>query len=275
MRDECPRRHSLSLAWNPVNDSRLSGYKVYYGTAPRKYTGQIDVGNVTTRTVSNLIDGATYYFAVTAYDASRLESAYSNEVVGAVPAAAPVANFTVSTTTGAAPLSLNFTSTSTGTIDTYAWVFGDGTNSSVQNPAKTYSAAGAYTVSLTVTGPLGSNTKTVPNYVTVTVGPDTTPPSAPGALAATASGTTAIALSWTASTNNVGVAGYRVQRCQGATCTSFAQIATPSATTYLDTGRTPGTTYRYRVRAVDAAGKLELILVDRLGDDPAAGRIRH
>ena len=65
---------SVNLAWDAVNDPRVSGYKVYYGTSSRTYTGQIDVGNATTRTVSNLIDGATYYFAVTVYDASRVES---------------------------------------------------------------------------------------------------------------------------------------------------------------------------------------------------------
>jgi PKD repeat protein len=247
---------SLSLAWDAVSDPRLVGYKVYYGTSSRNYTGQIDVGNTTIRTVSNLTDGATYYFAVTAYDGSRVESGYSNEVVGTVPGGVPVANFTVSTTSGPAPLSLNFTSTSTGSITTYAWVFGDGTTSSVQNPAKTYSSAGSYTVSLTVTGPGGTNTKSVPGYITVTAPADTTPPTAPGSLVATPSSSTAVNLSWTASTDNVGVTGYRVERCTGASCTGFTQIATPAGTTYSDSGRTASTTYRYRVRAVDAAGNL-------------------
>ena len=153
---------SISLAWDPVGDPRLAGYKVYYGTSSRNYSGQIDVGNVTTRTVSGLTDGAKYYFAVTAYDGSRIESGFSNEVVGTVPSAVPVANFTASTTTGVAPLAMNFTSTSTGTISTYAWTFGDGTASSSQNPAKTYSSAGTYTVSLTVTGPPGRTPRPSP-----------------------------------------------------------------------------------------------------------------
>ena len=69
-------------------------------------------------------------------------------------------------------------------------------------------------------------------------------------------GTTQINLSWTASTDNVGVTGYRVERCQGASCTNFAQVGTPTATTFSDTGLTANTTYRYRVRATDAAGNL-------------------
>ena len=84
-------------------------------------------------------------------------------------------------------------------------------------------------------------------------GPDTQPPTAPGNLAATAVGTSQINLSWQASTDNVGVTGYQVERCQGASCTSFTQVATSTGTTYNDTGLTAGTSYSYRVRAVDAA----------------------
>jgi fibronectin type 3 domain-containing protein len=84
---------------------------------------------------------------------------------------------------------------------------------------------------------------------------DTTPPSAPSALAATANGTL-INLTWTASTDNVGVTGYRVERCQGAACTTFAEVATPTAATFGDSGLSPATSYSYRVRAVDAANNL-------------------
>jgi len=86
--------------------------------------------------------------------------------------------------------------------------------------------------------------------------PDTTAPSAPTGLGATAASATQVNLSWTASTDNVGVAGYRVERCQGAACSTFAQVATPTATSFSDTGLTAGTSYSYRVRAADAAGNL-------------------
>ena len=90
-----------------------------------------------------------------------------------------------------------------------------------------------------------------------TAAPDTTPPTAPTGLTATAVGPDADQpRAGRPSTDNVGVTGYRVERCQGAGCTNFAQIATPTATSYSDTGLAPSTTYRYRVRAVDAAGNL-------------------
>ena len=86
--------------------------------------------------------------------------------------------------------------------------------------------------------------------------PDTSPPTAPSGLTATAAGSSQVDLSWSAATDNVGVTGYRVERCQGAGCTNFTQIAPPSATSYSDTGLSASTTYRYRVRAADAAGNL-------------------
>lgn len=86
--------------------------------------------------------------------------------------------------------------------------------------------------------------------------PDTMPPTAPTGLTTTAFSDTQINLAWTASTDNVGVTGYRVERCTGANCANFAQIATPATATFNDTGLTPSTSYSYRVRATDAAGNL-------------------
>lgn len=85
---------------------------------------------------------------------------------------------------------------------------------------------------------------------------DTVPPSPPTGLNATAIASTRIELTWTASTDNVAVTGYRLERCQQAGCSNFTQIATPTATGFTDSGLTTGTTYQYRVRAIDAAGNL-------------------
>jgi PKD repeat protein len=170
--------------------------------------------------------------------------------------AAPVANFTANTTSGTAPLTVNFTSTSTGSITSYAWTFGDNTTSTAQNPSKAYSNPGTYTVTLTVTGSGGSNTKTNTNYITVNAPGDTSAPTVPGNPVATANGTSGINLSWTASTDNINVTGYRVERCQGAGCTTFAQVATPTTTSFGDSGLSANTTYSYRLRAADAAGNM-------------------
>ena len=76
------------------------------------------------------------------------------------------ADFTATPNKGYAPLAVTFADTSTGTVTSWLWNFGDGTTSSAQNPpVHTYSAAGTYTVTLTATGPCGSNTR--PYSVTV------------------------------------------------------------------------------------------------------------
>jgi chitodextrinase len=87
-------------------------------------------------------------------------------------------------------------------------------------------------------------------------GGDTQSPTAPTNLTATATSSSRINLTWTASTDNVGVAGYRIERCQGANCTAFVQIATPAGTSFSDTSLSASTTYRYRARAADGAGNV-------------------
>jgi unsaturated chondroitin disaccharide hydrolase len=78
---------------------------------------------------------------------------------------------------------------------------------------------------------------------------DTQPPTVPTGVVATALGPTEIRLTWNASSDNVGVAGYRVYRDGGA-----APIATTASTSYVDGGRAPSTMYSYAVTAFDAAG---------------------
>ena len=269
---------SLALAWDPVNDPRVAGYKVHYGTTSGNYTAQMDAGNVTTSTVPNLADGATYYFAVTAYDGSLVQSGFSNEVAGTVPAApvgAPVANFTASTTTGTAPLAMNFTSTSTGSITTYAWTFGDGTNSTSQNPIKTYSTAGSYTVALTVTGPGGVEHQDRSQLHHRDGGGRH-----PGAERAVGTRRNRhqqhrVSLTWNASTDNVGVTGYQVFRCDGSTtCTNFdaGRRRSPGRRTPTPASN-GGTIYRYAVKASDAAGNISAFSTIVHGDD--ACRRRH
>jgi len=70
----------VSLAWDPNQESDMGGYRLYYGTASRKYTASIDVSNVTNYTLADLPPWQKYYFAITAYDVDDNESKFSNEV---------------------------------------------------------------------------------------------------------------------------------------------------------------------------------------------------
>ena len=85
--------------------------------------------------------------------------------------------------------------------------------------------------------------------------PETQEPSAPGNLVATATGVSQIHLSWTASTDNVRVTGYLLER-QDPGSANFVQVGTTTSTSYNDTNLAAGNVYSYRVRATDAAQNL-------------------
>ncbi len=83
--------------------------------------------------------------------------------------AVPIAAFYGDPTSGDAPLTVNFYDQSTGAVTSWDWDFGDGTpHSSEQNPGHEYADSGHYTVSLTVSGPCGSDGETKMDYITVT-----------------------------------------------------------------------------------------------------------
>lgn len=91
-------------------------------------------------------------------------------VVGEIPAVhAPVAAFVGSPTSGSTPLTVAFTDKSTGTITSWAWDFqNDGTiDRRTRNPYFLYTRAGTYTVSLTVSGPEGTDSEVKTGYITV------------------------------------------------------------------------------------------------------------
>jgi len=95
-----------------------------------------------------------------------------------------------------------------------------------------------FVLSTTYVGPDGSGGGTTPT--------DTTPPSVPS-LTATAVSSSQINLSWTASTDSVGVTGYKIYR-------NGTYLTTTTSTSYNNTGLTGATSYSYRVSAIDAAG---------------------
>lgn len=103
--------NSVTLAWNTSTSTSVAGYHVYQGGVTGTYTNTVNAGNTTNTTLSGLVAGATYYFAVTDYDSNGLESPYSNEVIYQVPVTngtPPVVNLTspVNGTVWTAPASL-------------------------------------------------------------------------------------------------------------------------------------------------------------------------
>jgi len=92
--------------------------------------------------------------------------AATNPVIG-VGAIVPVASFSGAPTNGVTPLVVTFTDSSTGTVTNRYWNFGDGntTNTSATSVNHTYNVAGSNTVTLTVTGPLGTNIQMQASYI--------------------------------------------------------------------------------------------------------------
>ncbi|BCY07029.1 alpha-amylase [Actinoplanes sp. L3-i22] len=130
---------------------------------------------------------------------------------------------------------------SLGTATTWQATFNNGSGTWDSNSGKNYSlGTGVSTVNAgVVTANAASPCATAP--------PDTTAPSAPTGLTATAVNTT-VTLAWTASTDDVGVAGYQITR-GSATLTS-------STNGYSDRGLTAKTSYTYTVKALDLAGNV-------------------
>jgi hypothetical protein len=70
----------VTLGWEPNKENNIAGYKIYYGNSSGNYGSNVDVGNRTTYTITGLESDKTYYFVVTAYNKSGIESSYSAEM---------------------------------------------------------------------------------------------------------------------------------------------------------------------------------------------------
>ncbi|WP_034609562.1 glycosyl hydrolase [Cellulomonas sp. URHD0024] len=121
----------------------------------------------------------------------------------------------------------------------------------VKNGVRTYEAANMSASPITVTFSNGVTlavpARSVASSNTTAPPTDTSPPSTPSGLGSSGTTSTSTSLSWSASTDNVGVTGYEVLR-------NGSVVGTASGTSYAATGLSPSTSYTFAVRALDAAG---------------------
>ncbi len=122
---------SISLGWNPSSSPGAAGYFLYYGTATHQYSRQIDAKGNLTATVTNLTEGLPYYFSVTTYDSSGVESLGSPELAYVVPG--PPKGVTLSSAQVTQTVSANVAVGTLGSIEpgalkpfTYSLVAGSG-----------------------------------------------------------------------------------------------------------------------------------------------------
>ncbi len=209
-------------------------------------------------------DSQVYHFIKVTVNGSSVTVVPTN--AQGVPFDAKTYNFTPDSTPPSAPGSLTATSSSTKNVLTWTAatdnigvsaydIYRNGTYlATVAPPALTYTdktatAGTGYTYQVAARDLAGNATQASVNVNGGST--DTSPPTAPASLTATATGATTASLSWTASTDNVGVTGYTISR--GGTAIGSVSGST---TTFSDTGLTPGTAYTYQVTASDAAGNV-------------------
>lgn len=154
-----------TITWNN-RPAATGGQIVSVGSVTANTWVEYDLGSaVTAPGQVDLILRSTH--SNSAFFSSREGANPPQLVVETEPLAVPVAEFTADLTSGPVPLAVQFSDLSTDST-TWTWDFGDGNDSSAQNPAHLYASPGTFTVSLTVTGPGGSSAETKIDYIHVT-----------------------------------------------------------------------------------------------------------
>jgi chitodextrinase len=246
---------SLTLTWTAATDNYgVTQYQVFRNGV------QVGVSGGATFADSGLTAATAYSYTVKALDAAGNVSAAS-QATSATTAAGNIARVYYHLPSGWTTANMHYAPTGGSwtavpgvamTLACTGWTtytanlasatglaatFNNGSGTWDNNGGKNYAlAAGISAVNA------GAITTTNP-----CAGADTTAPTAPGGLAAANVTASSLTLSWTASTDNAGVSGYKVLR-------NGAQVGTSAGNNYADTGLAASTSYSYMVQAYDAAG---------------------
>jgi chitodextrinase len=247
----------INLSWTASTDNiAVTAYRIVRNGVPFQ-----DVpASATTYEDRGLLASTTYVYTVRALDAAgniSSASAAASATTLAAPDTVPPTQPTdlVAEAASTSQINLRWTASTDNVVVASYRIYRDGAfvgaaavtsfQDSGLNPSTTY----AYNVDA-VDGDGNASPLSAAASATTLTAPDTTAPSTPLGLTATAVSSSQINLNWLASTDNVAVTGYLVFR-------GGVQIATlGNVQSYQDTGLSPSTTYSYRVRAVDAAGNV-------------------
>jgi chitodextrinase len=239
---------SIALSWSSSSDNvGVTGYNIYRGGTKIGSTAGVSY------TDTGLSPSNNYSYTVTAYDAVPNTSS---------PSSTLSTSTTADTTNPTAPTGLTLNSRTMTSIS-FKWTaatddvgvtgykiyrgssqVGTSTGTSYNDTGLSPDTSYTYKVYATDAANHLSVASTAVAFATLA---DTVAPSVPTNLTSPSQTTSSANLSWTASTDNVGVTGYRVYR-------NGSSIGTTSSTSYSDTGLTSGVQYSYTVAAYDAAG---------------------
>jgi chitodextrinase len=238
----------ISLSWTASTDNvAVVRYRVLRnGTAVGTPTGTsfADVG---------LSPATSYAYSVLALDQAGNVSAASSSITATTGSSPPTAPPTPTGVTASAQSSSQINvgwAASTGATGYHVFRNGAeiGTSLSTSYFDSGLSLGTSYTYNVSAYDTNGNSSALSSSTTATTLG-DTTAPTAPTNLAGSAASSTQIGLSWTASTDNVGVVRYRVLR-------NGTAVGTPTATSFTDVGLSPATSYSYSVVALDPAGNV-------------------
>jgi fibronectin type 3 domain-containing protein len=252
----------IIVGWSASTDNKqLAGYRV------QKYVNNslVSTFNVNSSTLS-LSDGAvsagnSYQYSVASVDAAGNVSMYSVRVSVDYPVppdtTAPSTPSNLTSTLNGSSVSLSWSPSSDASgIKNYV-IYKNGraiatsTQTNFSDSSLLVNVDYRYRVQAVDNN---NNPSSLSNEVLVKIqpAPDTTAPSTPGGLSATAQSSSQINLSWAASQDNVGVVGYKVYR-------NGQELSTTTGTTLADGSLAPSTTYTYQVASFDAAGNTSLL----------------
>jgi chitodextrinase len=251
-----PGQTSVTLSWAASTDNTgVGGYPLYLDGA------QVGTTALTTYTFTGLACGVSHTFGVAAYDAAGNASGIAG--IGAKTLACSDSTPPTTPTAlspsgiGQTGITVSWTaSTDNVGVTGYRVLLGGSLVTTVTGTAYTLgglSCGTSYTVGVAAYDAACnvSPTATV-QQATLACSGDSTPPSTPTGLARSGVSQTSATLSWTASTDNVGVTGYRLYR-------NGAQVGTSTTTSFVFSGLSCGTSYTLGVAAYDAAGNLSAV----------------
>jgi chitodextrinase len=242
----------VDMAWSASTDNaRVAGYYVF--------RDGVKVGSTvgTSFADKGLSADTTYTYTVRAFDPSGNESTSSPSKTVTTLAPPDTTAPTAPVIESATPLSatqivLRWTASSDNKGVAGYYIYRDGTKvgaaagtawmNSALTPQTTYS----YTV-VAVDAAGNTSVPSAPVSGTTMAPPDRTPPSVPAAVQATAIASNRVSVTWTESTDNVGVTGYKVFR-------NGTLIAIPAGPPFVDGPLYTNTTYTYTVAAYDSGG---------------------
>lgn len=239
----------VSLAWDASQDESLAGYRIYRNSTLLTTTTQTSFTN------TGLSGSTTYQYRVDAYDSagnSTSSSTLSATTLQSADTSAPTAPGNLRSTSVTSTSVALAWNASTDNVGVTGYRVYRGTTLIATTPALSYtfsalSSNTTYQFRVDAVDAAGNATPSNTLNVTTLQAVDTSAPTVPGNFRFTSIGSTSVTMAWNASTDNVGVTGYRVYR--GTTL-----VTTTTSLSYTASGLTSGATYQFHVDAIDAAG---------------------